>query len=265
MRITQGTFSFLPELTDEEIRAADRLCARPGLGLSVEYTDDPHPRNTYWEMWGLPMFDLRDGRRAAGSQRLPHDVAASTTSRSTRSTSVRGFETMRAARSSCNRPDDEPGFQPRAPGSDGGPAACATRRGRARDRPARAARGRLNARRTKRRACRPRRTPSASQRTGRAGRSTCARCCATRDIGRGARELDARARRPRAGEAAHPRDRRAAARGAARASRSGSRRARRRCTCASPATPAPARRPSRCAWPTSCTGSATCAKVTWCR
>jgi ribulose-bisphosphate carboxylase small chain len=26
----------------------------------VEFTDDPHPRNTYWEMWGLPMFDLKD-------------------------------------------------------------------------------------------------------------------------------------------------------------------------------------------------------------
>ena len=24
------------------------------------YTDDPHPRNTYWEMWGLPMFDIKD-------------------------------------------------------------------------------------------------------------------------------------------------------------------------------------------------------------
>ena len=31
-----------------------------GWPLSVEFTDDPHPRNTYWEMWGLPMFDLRD-------------------------------------------------------------------------------------------------------------------------------------------------------------------------------------------------------------
>jgi ribulose-bisphosphate carboxylase small chain len=26
----------------------------------VEYTDDPHPRNTYWEMFGMPMFDLHD-------------------------------------------------------------------------------------------------------------------------------------------------------------------------------------------------------------
>jgi ribulose-bisphosphate carboxylase small chain len=26
----------------------------------VEFTDDPHPRNFLWDMWGLPMFDLRD-------------------------------------------------------------------------------------------------------------------------------------------------------------------------------------------------------------
>ena len=28
--------------------------------MNIEYTDDPHPRNTYWEMWGHPMFDNPD-------------------------------------------------------------------------------------------------------------------------------------------------------------------------------------------------------------
>jgi ribulose-bisphosphate carboxylase small chain len=28
--------------------------------VSVEFTDDPHPRNFLWEMWGMPMFDMRD-------------------------------------------------------------------------------------------------------------------------------------------------------------------------------------------------------------
>ena len=23
-------------------------------------TDDPHPRNSYWELWGLPLFDIQD-------------------------------------------------------------------------------------------------------------------------------------------------------------------------------------------------------------
>lgn len=60
MRITQGTFSYLPDLTDEEIRAQVQYCIDSEWPVSIEHTDDPHPRNTYWEMWGLPMFDLRD-------------------------------------------------------------------------------------------------------------------------------------------------------------------------------------------------------------
>ena len=60
MHLTQGTFSYLPDLTDDEIRAQVQYALDRGWPLSVEFTDDPHPRNTYWEMWGLPMFDLHD-------------------------------------------------------------------------------------------------------------------------------------------------------------------------------------------------------------
>jgi len=60
MYLTQGTFSYLPPLTDEQIRAQIRYCLDRGWAMSVEYTDDPHPRNFLWDMWGLPMFDLRD-------------------------------------------------------------------------------------------------------------------------------------------------------------------------------------------------------------
>jgi ribulose-bisphosphate carboxylase small chain len=58
MRITQGTFSFLPDLTDEQIAAQIRYSLEHDWAMSIEYTDDPHPRNNYWEMWGLPQFDL---------------------------------------------------------------------------------------------------------------------------------------------------------------------------------------------------------------
>ena len=58
MRITQGTFSFLPDLSDEQIAAQIRYALGHGWAMSVEYTDDPHPRNSYWEMWGMPIFDL---------------------------------------------------------------------------------------------------------------------------------------------------------------------------------------------------------------
>jgi len=59
-RLTQGQFSFLPDLTDEEISAQINYGLDKGYAWSVEYTDDPHPRNTYWEMFGNPMFDLGD-------------------------------------------------------------------------------------------------------------------------------------------------------------------------------------------------------------
>ena len=59
-RITQGQFSFLPDLTDAEIMLQVEYGLRKGYAWSVEYTDDPHPRNTYWEMYGNPMFDLKD-------------------------------------------------------------------------------------------------------------------------------------------------------------------------------------------------------------
>ena len=70
MRITQGTFSYLPELTDEEITSQLGYALGQGWALSVEFTDDPHPRNNYWDMWGLPMFDLPD---AAG---VLHEINA---------------------------------------------------------------------------------------------------------------------------------------------------------------------------------------------
>jgi ribulose-bisphosphate carboxylase small chain len=59
-RLTQGQFSFLPPLTDKQITAQVEYALSQGWAVSVEYTDDPHPRNTYWEMYGNPMFDLKD-------------------------------------------------------------------------------------------------------------------------------------------------------------------------------------------------------------
>ena len=59
MRVTQGTFSFLPDFTDEEIEGQLRYALDKHWAISIEYTDDPHPRNAYWEMWGVPVFDTK--------------------------------------------------------------------------------------------------------------------------------------------------------------------------------------------------------------
>ena len=69
MRLTQGAFSFLPDLTDDEVRAQLNYCIDNGWAIAIEHTDDPHPRNTYWEMHGMPMFDLRDAAGVLGEVR----------------------------------------------------------------------------------------------------------------------------------------------------------------------------------------------------
>ena len=109
MRITQGTFSFLPELSDADIKAQLGYALGQGWAIGVEYTDDPHPRNFYWEMWGNPMFDLRD---AAGVMmeldacRKAHPQAYI---RVNAFDATRGFETTRLS-FIVNRPANEPGF-----------------------------------------------------------------------------------------------------------------------------------------------------------
>ena len=60
MKLTQGAFSFLPDLTDEQITKQIHYALEKSWAISIEYTDDPHPRNNYWEMWGLPLFDIKD-------------------------------------------------------------------------------------------------------------------------------------------------------------------------------------------------------------
>ena len=64
MHITVGTFSYLPPLTDDEIRAQIQYGIDQGWAVAIEFTDDIHPRNVYWEMWGFPDFDAKDA--AAG-------------------------------------------------------------------------------------------------------------------------------------------------------------------------------------------------------
>ena len=109
MRITQGTFSYLPDLSDDQVRAQIEYCLAQGWALSIEYTDDPHPRNSYWEMFGQPMFDLRD---AAGVMTELEDARRTFPGHYIKLNafdSTRGFETIRLS-FIVNRPRREPGF-----------------------------------------------------------------------------------------------------------------------------------------------------------
>ena len=60
MRVTQGCFSFLPDLSNDQIKKQIEYAVKKNWAISIEWTDDPHPRNTYWELWGLPLFDIKD-------------------------------------------------------------------------------------------------------------------------------------------------------------------------------------------------------------
>lgn len=108
-RITQGQFSFLPELTDEEITLQIQYGLDKGYAWSVEYTDDPHPRNTYWEMFGMPMFDLRDAAGVLAEVKECRKAFPAQYIRLMAFDSTRGIESI-AMSFIVNRPKLEPGF-----------------------------------------------------------------------------------------------------------------------------------------------------------
>lgn len=109
MHITQGTFSYLPPLTDEEIQKQIQYGIDLGWAVAVEFTDDPHPRNVYWDMWGMPMFDLED---AAGGlyevnrcrEAYPDHYIRVTLYDPSLTKMTTGLQFM------VNRPKNEPGF-----------------------------------------------------------------------------------------------------------------------------------------------------------
>ena len=108
-RITQGQFSFLPDLSDAEIRAQVDYGLARGYAWSVEYTDDPHPRNTYWEMYGMPMFDLQDAGGVMAELAECRRTFANHYIRLMAFDATRGVESI-AMSFIVNRPKDEPGF-----------------------------------------------------------------------------------------------------------------------------------------------------------
>jgi ribulose-bisphosphate carboxylase small chain len=108
-RLTQGQFSFLPDLTDAEISLQIEYGLKKGYAWSIEYTDDPHPRNTYWEMFGNPMFDLNDAAGVMLELKSCRDTFPQHYIRLLAFDSTRGVETI-AMSFIVNRPAVEAGF-----------------------------------------------------------------------------------------------------------------------------------------------------------
>jgi ribulose-bisphosphate carboxylase small chain len=110
MKLTQGTFSFLPDLTDEQIVSQLEFCIRNGWSIGVEHTDDPHPRNSYWDMWNLPMFDLVDPLAVLAEINACRGDFPNHYIKVNANNSSRGRETV-ALSFIVNRPKREPGFR----------------------------------------------------------------------------------------------------------------------------------------------------------
>jgi ribulose-bisphosphate carboxylase small chain len=110
MYITQGTFSYLPPLTDDQIRAQIQYCLDNGWAVSVEYTDDPHPRNFLWDMWGLPMFDMKDPAAILLEINRCREANPQKYVRVNAYDSTLGRQTT-ALQYIVQRPDNEPGFR----------------------------------------------------------------------------------------------------------------------------------------------------------
>lgn len=109
-RITQGQFSFLPDLTDAQITAQLQYAINNGWSVGVEYTDDPHPRNTYWELFGNPMFDLADPAGILMEINNCRKTFPNHYIRVTAFNSSRGVESPTMSYI-VNRPANEPGFK----------------------------------------------------------------------------------------------------------------------------------------------------------
>lgn len=118
MRITQGTFSYLPDFTDEEIRAQLQYVIDKGWAVAIEFTDDPHPRNSLWEMWGLPMFDISDAAAGLSELNSCREAYPNCYVRVTAYDPRKGRQTVGLS-FIVHRPDPEPGFRfDRAMGPD---------------------------------------------------------------------------------------------------------------------------------------------------
>ena len=109
MRLTQGTFSYLPDLTNEQILAQIKYILSNGWAVNIEWTEDPHPRNCYWELWGLPLFGIQD------ASVVMYELDQCRATHPTNYIKVNAFDATRGVESCAlsfivQRPYEEPGF-----------------------------------------------------------------------------------------------------------------------------------------------------------
>jgi len=55
-----GTFSYLPDMTTDQIRKQVEWIVKNGWNPAIEHTEPKYAMSNYWYMWKLPMFGETD-------------------------------------------------------------------------------------------------------------------------------------------------------------------------------------------------------------
>ena len=84
-------------------------CISKGWSVNIEWTDDPHPRNVFWDLWGLPLFDVKDPAA------VMYEIDACRKANTTGYIKVQAFDASKGCESCVHsfiiqRPSFEPGF-----------------------------------------------------------------------------------------------------------------------------------------------------------
>ena len=66
------TFSYLPEMTKEQIRAQVAYIVSKGWNPAIEHCEPENAHGNYWYMWKLPMFGETDIDRILGEADAAH-------------------------------------------------------------------------------------------------------------------------------------------------------------------------------------------------
>ena len=68
------TFSYLPQLTDEEIRKQVQYIVDQGWQPAIEHTEPERAMDHFWYMWKLPMFGETDVDTILAEAKKAHEA-----------------------------------------------------------------------------------------------------------------------------------------------------------------------------------------------
>jgi ribulose-bisphosphate carboxylase small chain len=66
------TFSYLPEMSDEQIKQQVEYIVSRGWNPAIEHTEPQNATGSYWYMWKLPMFGETDVDRILSEAEAAH-------------------------------------------------------------------------------------------------------------------------------------------------------------------------------------------------